>query len=141
VRKEDRKKNKHKFMPILPTGIPDEPVIMPCSYALRKLDKGEYVKLWYFTNDGLDKANLKNMVDDDTMIMSTLADSSMALVSAASMHNAQAVINDEDLPFEEFCQACPCMLTAMEQVDWPEDRVRMMVNFWRNIQVHKYQSL
>ncbi|KAG2094814.1 hypothetical protein BD769DRAFT_1395077 [Suillus cothurnatus] len=121
--------------------IPDEPAIMPCSYALRKLDKGEYVKLWYFTNDGLDEANLKKTVDDDAMIMSTLADGSTAWVSAASTRNARAVINDEDLPFEEFCQACPRMLTAMEQADWPEDRVRMMVKFWRNIQVHKYRSL
>jgi hypothetical protein len=114
---------------------------MPCSYALRKLDKGEYVELWYFTNDGLDEANLKKTVDDDAMIMSTLADVSTAWVSAASTCNARAVINDEDLPFEEFCQACPHMLTAMEQVDWLEDRVRMMAKFWRNIQVHKYQSL
>jgi hypothetical protein len=141
ARKEDRKKNKHKFMPILPTGIPDEPAIMPCSYALRKLDKGEYVELWYSTNDRLDEANLKKTVDDDAMIMSTLADGSMAWVSAASTRNARAVINDEDLPFEEFCQACPRMLTAMEQADWPEDRVRMMAKFWRNIQVHKYRSL
>jgi len=111
---------------------------MPCSYVLRKLDKGEYIELWYFTNDELDKANLKKTVDDDAMIMSTLADSSTAWVSAVSTCNAQAVINDEDLLFEEFCQACPRMLTAMEQVDWPEDRVRMMAKFWRNIQVHKY---
>jgi hypothetical protein len=61
---------------------------MPCSYALRKLDKGEYVELWYFTNDRLDEANLKKTVDDDTMIMSTLVDGSTAWVSAASTRNA-----------------------------------------------------
>ncbi|KAG2039345.1 hypothetical protein BDR03DRAFT_860122, partial [Suillus americanus] len=76
--KEDRKKNKHKFTPILDIGIPDELAIMPCSYALRKLDKGEYVKIWYFTNDGLDEANHKKMVDNDAMIMSMLADGSLA---------------------------------------------------------------
>jgi hypothetical protein len=143
TRKEDRKKNKHKYIPILATGIPDDAAtsIAPCAYAIKKLDKGEYVELWYFTNDGLDEVNRKETVDDDAMIMSTLADGSTAWVSAASTRNARAVINDENLPFEEFCQACPRMLTAMEEADWPEDRTRMMARFWRNIQVHKYRSM
>ncbi|KAG1846416.1 hypothetical protein DFJ58DRAFT_843494 [Suillus subalutaceus] len=104
ARKEDRKKNKHKFTPILNTGILDDPATTPCSYALRKIEKGEYVEIWYFTNDGLDEANLKKTVDDDAMIMSTLAD-------------------------------------TMGKADWPEDRVRMMAKFWRNIQVHEYRSM
>lgn len=134
--KEERKKNKHKYVPILATGIPDDTAITPCSYVLWKLDKGEYVELWYFTND-----SLKKIVDDDAMILSTLADGSTAWVSSASTHNACAVMSDEDFPFEEFYQACPRFLTAIEEADWPEDRVRMMALFWRNIQVHKLHSL
>lgn len=141
TRKEDRKKNKHKFTAILATGIPNEAAITPCSYALRKMDKGEYVELWYFTNDGLEEANRKKTVDDDAMIMSTLADGSSAWVTAASTRDARAVLNDEDLPFEEFCQACPRMLTTMAETDWPEDRIRMMAMFWRNIQIHKFRSM
>ncbi|KAG1839246.1 hypothetical protein F4604DRAFT_1542510, partial [Suillus subluteus] len=110
-------------------------------YALRKLDKGKYVELWYFTNEGLDKANHKKTIDDDAMIMSTLVDGSSAQVSAASTCNARAIINDKDLLFEDFCQACPHMLTTMEGVDWPEDQIRMMMKCWRNIQNHKYQSM
>ncbi|KIK32526.1 hypothetical protein CY34DRAFT_18988 [Suillus luteus UH-Slu-Lm8-n1] len=122
-------KNKHKFTAILPTGIPNEAAITPCSYTLRKMDKGEYVELWYFTNNGLEEANRKKTVDDDAMIMSTLADGSSAWVTAASTRNACAVLNDKDLPFEEFYQACPRMLTTMEETDWPEDRIRMMAKF------------
>ncbi|KAG1855163.1 hypothetical protein DFJ58DRAFT_913899 [Suillus subalutaceus] len=141
ARKEERKKNKHKFIPILEAGIPDDPANTPCSYALKKLDKGDYVELWYFTNDGLDEANLKKTVDDDTMILSTLANGSMAWVSSASTRSARAVVNDENLPFEEFCQACPRFLKAVEEVDWPEDRVQMMARFWMNIQVHEFRAL
>lgn len=141
ARKEERKKNKHKFTPILAAGIPDDPAVTPCSYALRKLDKGEYVELWYFTNDGLDEASIKKTIDDDAMILSTLADGSTAWVSSASTRSARAVINDENLPFEEFCQACPRFLTAIDEADWPADRIRMMALFWRNIQVHKFRSL
>ncbi|KAG1799808.1 uncharacterized protein HD556DRAFT_1455260, partial [Suillus plorans] len=120
---------------------PDKPAITPCSYALKKLDKGEYVELWYFTNDGLDEASIKKTIDDDAMILSTLADGSTAWVSSASTRSARSVINDENLPFEEFCQACPRFLTAIEEADWPQDRVRMMARFWMNIQVHKFRSL
>ncbi|KAG1851420.1 hypothetical protein DFJ58DRAFT_886304 [Suillus subalutaceus] len=139
--KEERKKNKHKFIPILEAGIPNDPANTPCSYALKKLDKGDYVELWYFTNDGLDEANLKKTIDDDAMILSTLADRSTVWVSSASTRSACAVVNDEDLPFEEFCQVCPRFLKTIEEADWPEDRVRMMAHFWMNIQVHKFCAL
>lgn len=75
------------------------------------------------------------------MILSTLADGSNAWVSAASTCSTRSVVNDEDLSFEEFCQACPRFLEALEDADWPQDRMRMMALFWRNLQVHKYHSL
>lgn len=61
-------------------------------------------------------------------------------MTSASTRNARSVINDEDLPFEEFCQACPRFLLALEEADWPQDRLRMMALFWRNLQVHKLRS-
>lgn len=141
ARKEERKKNKHKYIPIQNSGVPDDPAVTPCSYALRKLDKGEYLELWYFTNDGLDEASTKKTVDDDAMILSSLPDGSTAWVSSASTRSARSVVNDEDLPFEEFCQACPRFLAALEEADWPQDRIRMTAIFWRNLQIHKYRSL
>ncbi|KAG2750885.1 hypothetical protein P692DRAFT_201680393, partial [Suillus brevipes Sb2] len=117
ARKEEKKKNKHKYTPILETGIPNEPAITPY------------------------EASIKKTIDDDAMILSTLADGSTAWVSSASTRNARSVVNDKDLPFEEFCQACPRFLTAIGEADWPEDRIQMMARFWMNIQVHKYRSL
>ncbi|KAG1792976.1 uncharacterized protein HD556DRAFT_1309001 [Suillus plorans] len=120
ARKEEKKKHKHKFMPIPEdTGVPDEPSIIPSSYAIRKLDKGEYLELWYFTND----------------------DGSTAWVSAAAARNASSVVDDENLSFEEFCIACPRFIAAIEEADWPQDRVRMMAFFWKNIQIHPYRSM
>ncbi|KAG1860253.1 hypothetical protein DFJ58DRAFT_657879, partial [Suillus subalutaceus] len=139
--KEEQKKKKHKYTPIQNTGILDDPAITLCSYALRKLDKGEYVEMWYFTNDGLDEAAVKKTMDDDAMVLSTLTDSLTAWVSAASMCNACSIINDKNLPFEDFCQACPHFLTVLLETDWPQDRIKMMALFWRNLQVHKYHYL
>ncbi|KAG2758112.1 hypothetical protein P692DRAFT_20813647 [Suillus brevipes Sb2] len=89
--KKEKKKNKHKYLPILGIGIPNEPAIMPCSHALRKLDKGDHVELWYFTNDGLDEASTKKTIDDDAMILSTLADGLTAWVSSASTFNEKVL--------------------------------------------------
>ncbi|KAG2032749.1 hypothetical protein BDR03DRAFT_873355, partial [Suillus americanus] len=140
ARKEEWKKNKHKYILIQNSGIPDDETITPCSYALCKLEKGEYLELWYFTNGGLDEVTAKKTVDDDAMVLSTLPDGATAWVSSASTRSARSVVNDEDLSFEDFCQACPRFLLALEEADWPQDRLRMMALFWRNLQVHKYRS-
>ncbi|KAG0693778.1 hypothetical protein DFH29DRAFT_815996 [Suillus ampliporus] len=142
ARKEEKKKHKHKFAPILEdTGVPDKPSIIPSSYMIHKLDKGEYLELWYFTNDGPDEAHSKKTIDDDTMVMSTLPDGSTAWVSAAAACNASSVIDDENLSFEEFCIACPRFIAAIKEANWPQDRVHMMVIFWKNLQIHPYRSM
>ncbi|KAG2740973.1 hypothetical protein P692DRAFT_20752114 [Suillus brevipes Sb2] len=139
--KEDRKKNKFKYTPIIEDlAVPNEPTVIPSSYATRKLDKGEYVELWYFTNAGLEEAKTKSTIEDDAMIMSTLPDGSTAWVAAASSRNAKVVIEDRDLSFEDFCQACPRFITAMETAGWPAERIKMMALFWRNLQIHEYRS-
>ncbi|KAG2350218.1 hypothetical protein BDR05DRAFT_866551, partial [Suillus weaverae] len=113
ARKEDRKKNKFKYTSIPGLDVPMKPVIIPSAYAIRKLDKGDYVKLWYFTNAGLDDAKLKSSVDEDAMVMATLAGGDTAWVSAASTQNANIVVDDQNLTFEDFCQACPRIIKAM----------------------------
>ncbi|KAG1898400.1 uncharacterized protein F5891DRAFT_955618, partial [Suillus fuscotomentosus] len=87
--KEEWKKNKYKYIPTQNTGIPDEPAITPSSYALCKLDKEEYVELWYFTNNGLDEASIKKTINDDAMVLSTLVDGSTVWISSASVGSAR----------------------------------------------------
>ncbi|KAG0700562.1 hypothetical protein DFH29DRAFT_876479 [Suillus ampliporus] len=141
TRKEDRKKNKYKYTAVPNLDVPLKPTILPSSYALRKLDKGDYVELWYFTNDSLDDVKLKSSIDEDAMIMAMLAGGDTAWVSAASTRNARAVIDDQNLNFEEFCQACPRIIQAMQEAAWPADHIQMMAMFWRNLQVHDFCSM
>jgi hypothetical protein len=76
-----------------------------------------------------DKASTKKTIDDDAMILSTLPDGSMTWISLALTWSACSVINDKNLPFKKFCQACPQFLAALEEADWPQDRIRMMTLF------------
>lgn len=80
------------------------------------------------------------MADDDTMVMSHLPDGSAALITASSSRASCTVIDDQNLSFEDFCQASPRMVTAMEEANWPKDRVKMMAFFWRNLQTHPLRS-
>ncbi|KAG0698266.1 hypothetical protein DFH29DRAFT_777588, partial [Suillus ampliporus] len=113
ARKEDRKKNKFKYTSIPQRDVPTQPVVIPSAYATCKLEKGDFVELWYFTNAGLDDAKLKSSVNDDAMIMAVLAGGETTWVSAASMRNTSTVVDDQNLPFEDFCQACPRIISAM----------------------------
>ncbi|KAG1868724.1 hypothetical protein C8R48DRAFT_542078, partial [Suillus tomentosus] len=123
TRKEKKKKHKHKYTPIQASG-------------------GKYIELWYFTNDGLDNAHTKKtIIEDDAMVLSTLPDGLTAWVSAALPHNTFFIINNEDISFEDFCQACLRFITAIEEADWPVDHVRMLAIFWKNLQVHKFHSI
>ncbi|KAG1759481.1 hypothetical protein EDD22DRAFT_782480, partial [Suillus occidentalis] len=112
----------------------------PSSYATCKLDKGEYVELWYFTNAGLKEAKTKSTIEDDAMIMSTLPDGSMAWVAAVSSCNAKIVIEDQDLSFKDFCQACLQFIMAMETSGWLAECIKMIALFWHNLQIHEYWS-
>ncbi|KAG1873103.1 hypothetical protein F4604DRAFT_1925593 [Suillus subluteus] len=81
ARKEEQKKNKYKYI-LIQTQV--YLMIQPLLLAY--------------------KAATKKTMDDDAMILSTLADGSTAWVSSASTHSACSVVKDEDIPFEEFCQ-------------------------------------
>ena len=53
--KEEEKKNTIKYVPIPDKDVPTHPPVI----ATRRLEKGEYVPLWYYTNAGLeDTTNL-----------------------------------------------------------------------------------
>ncbi|KIK77907.1 hypothetical protein PAXRUDRAFT_17190 [Paxillus rubicundulus Ve08.2h10] len=123
ARKEEKKKDKHKFLPILQgVGVPTESPVIPATHVVRKLDKGEYVELWHFTNDGLDDTlTTSTSVDPDAMVMSRLLDGSMAWVLAAAACSSTKLVEDQNLLFEDFCQAAPCFVEAIQQANWPDN--------------------
>ncbi|KAF8833952.1 hypothetical protein BDN67DRAFT_985678 [Paxillus ammoniavirescens] len=143
ARKEEKKKNKHKYLPILQgIGVPTESPVIPATHVVRKLDKGEYVELWHFMNDGLDDTlDTSTSVDPDAMVMSRLPDRLTAWVSAAAACSSTKLVEDQNLIFEDFCQAAPRFVEAIQQANWPNDRVKMMAYFFRNLQVHTLRSI
>jgi hypothetical protein len=105
------------------------------------MEKGLYVELWYYTNAGLDDAvRNSSTVDDEAMVMLRLPDGSTSWVPAASTKTASSATDDKNILWEDFCQAAPRMIVAMEEAGWPQERVTMLAKFWGNLQVHELRS-
>ncbi|KIK76760.1 hypothetical protein PAXRUDRAFT_168826 [Paxillus rubicundulus Ve08.2h10] len=104
---EEHKKHKSKFAPIPDVPVPTEPIIMAAQAVLCKLKNHQFVKMWYWTNDGLDVADcLKaNVIDDCSLSLITTAEGLPAFIPSASTHNKLEVTPDEDLTFKQFGQA------------------------------------
>ena len=49
LRKEEMKKNKSKYIPIPDRDVPSIARVIASNYAIRKMEKGLYVELWYYT--------------------------------------------------------------------------------------------
>ena len=140
-RRDEMKKNKAKYAQIPARGVPRHAPVIAAHYATRRMDKGEYVPLWYFTNRGLRHAlQTYHAVSDEAMTLVQGADGSTSLIPASSSSDAKGVIDDQDIEFEEFCIASSRMVEAMGAADWPAERIRMMATFWTNLQVHPFRS-
>jgi hypothetical protein len=88
------------------------------------MKSGDYCELHYFTNRGLEDAKLSTLVAElNAMVMLTAADGLHSWVPAAAVKDPKAapVIKDENLSWEEFNEAAPCMITMMRTHDWPAD--------------------
>ncbi|KAF8797779.1 hypothetical protein BYT27DRAFT_7046836, partial [Phlegmacium glaucopus] len=114
LRKEEMRKNKTKYMPIPDRDVPTTALIIASNYAIRKMEKGLYVELWYYTNAGLDDAAWSStMTDDEAMVFLRQPDGTTSWVPAASARDANGVHDDKDISWEDFCQAAPRMIVAM----------------------------
>jgi hypothetical protein len=141
LKKEEMKKNKSKYIPIPDRDVPSIARVIASNYAVRKMEKGLYVELWYYTNAGLDEAfRNSNSVDDEAMTMIRLPNGSSSWAPAASTRTASNLTEDRNILWEDFCQAAPRMIVAMEEADWPQERVAMLAKFWGNLQVHELRS-
>jgi hypothetical protein len=69
--------------------------------------------------------------------MSRNSDGSTLWVHMAAACESHKAIDNKDIRWEDFCQAVLRMILAMEEADWPEERVVMLALFWGNLQIHE----
>ena len=138
TKQEERKKYKNKFAPIPDRPLPPTVLLLPSQHALNKLCKGEYIPLHFFTNKGICEAEDDSSGDDDLLTL-VQTDKGPTFQSAASAKAKKQKARDEHLSWEEFSQANYCMVRAMTQQEWPEERVNMDHDFWITFETHAWR--
>ena len=112
--KDERKKNKSKFVPILARGVPTTLPIIVSAIATWHMDKGDYVPLWYFTNSGLDDAaKAFSILEEDALSLIKRDDSSTSLVPTLLSKESRSIVEDCKLSWDDFCITAPRMILAM----------------------------
>ncbi|KAG1870090.1 hypothetical protein DFJ58DRAFT_837490 [Suillus subalutaceus] len=132
VRADEKKKNRSKHSAIVmhPHPFANDKEALVSEFALRKIDSGKYIELYYWTNNGLDDALVNYRTrDDDSMVPSIGEDGSTIWVSAATSKPAAGVIADRNLTPVDFAQAIPRIMAAIEECDWTKQRIQMLAQF------------
>ncbi|KAG1835951.1 hypothetical protein DFJ58DRAFT_623727, partial [Suillus subalutaceus] len=113
---EDRKKNRVHHIPIPNRPCPNraaESVLIP-DFALRKLDKAQYIELYYWTNHGLTDARLNSRtMDDDSMVPTVGPEGATTWTVASAARPATGVIPDHLLAPLDFSRAIPRFIDSL----------------------------
>lgn len=137
---EERKKNRTKFLPFADTQISTSTPVLPSPLALRKLRKGEYCELYFFTNKGLADAHACSRSLDDEALAITQDDqglhSFIPVVAARAKHS---VIEDRDLTWAQLDEATHHMLQAMKENGWDQKRLEAHLSFWMALGAHEWR--
>ena len=84
-----------KFAPILPRGVPTTPPIIVSAIATQRMDKGDYIPLWYFTNASLDDAaKAFSILEEDALSLVKRDNGSTLLVLAL---DSSSVVQDSKM--------------------------------------------
>ncbi|KIJ28217.1 hypothetical protein M422DRAFT_126628, partial [Sphaerobolus stellatus SS14] len=113
AKREDRKKNPSKYVPIPNRPPPTLRSEIVAPYAQRRMDKGLYCEMYYFTAEGLDAAKKVGAYADESMVPVTDGAGAMTWIPAIAKRDPGSFKEDQDLTWEEFSGAIPRMLLAM----------------------------
>ncbi|KAI6004431.1 hypothetical protein F5J12DRAFT_722172 [Pisolithus orientalis] len=59
-------------------------------------------------------------------------------VPTSTTRDKSSVIKDEDLTWEQFREVALCMIDVMRDHDWPEESIKMHIDFWTAIKSHPW---
>ncbi|KAJ7124799.1 hypothetical protein C8R43DRAFT_898856 [Mycena crocata] len=124
-------------------GVGDAIAPRPSAYALRKLERFEYVEVWYFTREGCDDATAtasNHSVNEDAFAFAKV-DDLVGIRPVAAAAQSKNVVLDADLTFDQLLYARNSMLLSMSQYSWPEKHITALADFWYNLENHPTRAL
>jgi hypothetical protein len=140
AQQEERKKNRNKFLPYNKVPIANAIPKLPSPLAIRKLKKGDYVEMYYFTNKGLAEAEASSRsVDDEAFSLTRDENGHHSFISVAAAKAKDTIIPDKDLTWVEVDEAAPRLLQAMRENGWDGERIQSHLQFWMALGSHEYR--
>jgi hypothetical protein len=124
-------------------GIADSIVLRPSLFALRKLERFEYVEAWYFTREGCANAAAAgaNRAVNEEAFTFTKLDDVVGLRPATALAGSKSVVKDVDLTWDQLAFAKNNILHYAAQFKWPERHVASLADFWYNLEVHPTRAM
>ncbi|KAM6489092.1 hypothetical protein JOM56_013779 [Amanita muscaria] len=122
----------------LATGatISDIRIPRPSSYALKRLEKYEYVDLWYFTEEGCEDAlRFNQSTAPDTYTLANLGDT-LSLRPIDAMKALRNAFGDEKLTWRQMSIAKTSLLHHMTELGWDVTYVRALASFYVALESH-----
>ena len=112
----------------------------PSPHALRRLRKGEYVELHYFTNKGLAEAqSISHSVDDEALTLIQDDQGLHTFVPISAAKAKETMIPDHELTWPQIDEATHRMLQSMKECGWGVDRTDAHLHFWMNLSAHEWR--
>jgi hypothetical protein len=140
AKQDERKKNRNKFLPFADAPMSATPPVIPSPLALRKLRKGEFCELYFFTNKGLADAQVTSYSADDEALTLVQDEQGMhSFIPIASAKAKQNVVDDKDLTWLQIDKATHRIIQAMRECSWDEARIQAHVEFWIALGSHSWR--
>lgn len=129
--KEVKREYKNQYITIPNIGAPDGAPQILSAWASYRMDEGEYVLLWYFTNARYAQAAKSNQSPDEL---------ATGPETGTRVTNSKNVVDDQDLSWDDITIASNRMVKYMRQATWPQDRIDMMTKFFSGLKEHPFRS-
>ncbi|KAG6851656.1 hypothetical protein C0991_007294, partial [Blastosporella zonata] len=136
---KEQKKNRAKYQDVLEEAPPITAPEIISSYAMTHLQKGQYVELWYFTNEGMAWGLNMGPVNKNALSQTVDSDGNVSWAPTTTAKAAKDVWKDRDLSWEQLLMATPRFLEAIQAADWTPQHQTMMHNLLAGLQSHPYQ--
>ncbi|KAF8892197.1 hypothetical protein BD779DRAFT_97799 [Infundibulicybe gibba] len=132
---------KRKPLPIIDRdrGPPDFIWPRPLRFAIKKIEKYQWVELWYFSREGCAEAK-RTPSCDELFEMVTTVDGRPAFRLIPPFAASENVIPDAQLAWPDFIDATQNYLASLSNANWPQEVVTSMKTFFDHIAIHRLGS-
>ncbi|KAE9395166.1 hypothetical protein BT96DRAFT_1044961 [Gymnopus androsaceus JB14] len=122
-------------------SVPTNPQASPLPFALEKMQKYDYVELWYFGMEGCEEARLNSFVDSTTgYSFSAIGEdaATVALRPLSTLTKLSKAIPDDLLSFTQLSIAKTLYVQTMTELGWPADYCRAWAHFYTILENHRF---